>query len=322
VTDISKLVDELPSLHDRLWAVFDPVANKQDSEAMERFLEPEDRRQQFYDALNEYAHGLKVALGMVAFYEKTSEKRINIYKHDLADFHKLRNSVKLRYAETVNYGEYEQKIRKLLNDHIKADGVSVLTPEVNIFDEPAFAQAVEHLVSPAARADAIAYRMKKTASEKMDEDPAFYRKFSEMVENTIEAYKQGRISELEYLERVEADLDQFRTGKDSSLPTQLSSAKDAAAYFGLLVEPLSVNGVDGLATQVADLAIAFETTIDRFKGRDWAHNLDTINRLKNALEDHMYDFKRTHDITISGGVMDTIIDNVVETAKKRDNLVV
>ncbi len=316
VTDIAKVVAELPSLHDRLWGVFDPVANKQDQEAMERFLEPEDRRQLFYDALNEFVRGLKVALGTVEFYQNTPEKKIQRYKHDLTFFHRLRSSVKLRYAESVNYGEYEQKIRKLLNDHIKAEGVSVLTPEVNIFDEPAFAEAVAHLEGAAARADAIAYRMKKTATEKMGEDPAFYRKFSEMVEDTIEAYRQGRISELEYLDQMEAALDQFRTGKDSSLPEQLVNTKDASAYFGLLIERL---GVDGLVSPMADLAVTFEGTINQFKGRDWAHNLDTINRLKNALEDHLYDFKRAHELTISGLVMDTIIDGVVETAKKRDN---
>ncbi|MCA0455394.1 MAG: HsdR family type I site-specific deoxyribonuclease [Chloroflexi bacterium] len=316
VTDIGKVVDELPSLHDGVWAVFDAVGNKVDPEAMERYLEPEDRRQRFYDALNAFASGLKVALSSVAFYETTPEKKIQKYKHDLLFFHRLRSSVKLRYAEAVNYGEYEQKIRKLLNDHIKAEGVTVLTPEVNIFDEPAFAEAVSHLVSPASRADAIAYRMKKTATEKMEEDPAFYRKFSTMVEDTIEAYRQGRISELEYLERMEAGLDALRVGKDSSLPEQLAGTKDASAYFGLLGEKL---GVDGLAEPMADLAVTFEQTINQFKGRDWAHNLDTVNRLKNALEDHLYAFKRAHELNISGTVMDSIIDGMVETAKKRDS---
>ena len=101
--------------------------NKQDQEAMERYLEPEDRRQRFYDALNDFARALKVALSMDRFYEKTPEARINTYKRDLIFFHNLRNSIKLRYAESIDYGEYEQKIRKLLDDHIKASGVTVLT---------------------------------------------------------------------------------------------------------------------------------------------------------------------------------------------------
>ena len=37
VTDMSKVVEELPGLHDRVWAVFDPVTNKQDQEAPSAF---------------------------------------------------------------------------------------------------------------------------------------------------------------------------------------------------------------------------------------------------------------------------------------------
>ena len=133
ITDIGQITEELPGLHDRLWAMFDPVTNKQDQEAMERFLEPEDRRQHFYDALNDFARALKVALSTTAFYENTPEKRINAYKRDLLFFHNLRTAVKLRYAESIDYGEYEQKIRKLINDHIKAKGVTVLTPESEHF---------------------------------------------------------------------------------------------------------------------------------------------------------------------------------------------
>lgn len=323
VTDISQVVEELPGLHDRLWAIFDPVTNKHDNEALERFLEPEDRRQHFYDALNAYARGLKVALGMVEFYEKTPEQRINTYKRDLTFFHNLRTSVRLRYAEAVEYGEYEQKIRKLLNDHIKAEGVSVLTPEVNIFDEPAFEQAVAHLTSAASRADTIAYRLKKTATEKMEEDPAFYRRFSQMIEETIEQYRQGRLTELEYLNEMEAALEQMRTGKDSSLPPQLADYHDASAYFGLLLEPISryaANADGSFQSLIADLAIQCEEAINALKIRDWAHQPDTINRMKNDLEDHLYAFKRAHNLDLTGGDLDTIIDGIMETAKKRDYL--
>ena len=111
---------------------------------------------------------------MVDFYQTTPEARINLYKRNLIFFHSLRSSVRLRYAESIEYGEYEQKIRKLLNDHIKAEGVSVITPEVNIFDEPARGSR-RSSYNPAARADAIAYRLTKTATEKMEKTQ--HRKF-------------------------------------------------------------------------------------------------------------------------------------------------
>ena len=82
--------------------------------------------------------------------------------------------------------------------------MSVITPEVNIFNQAEFEAAVSELSTPAARADAIAYRLKKTATEEMEKDPAFYRKFSQMIEDTIEAYHQGRIDELDYREQMQS----------------------------------------------------------------------------------------------------------------------
>ncbi|MEO8392860.1 MAG: type I restriction enzyme endonuclease domain-containing protein, partial [Chloroflexota bacterium] len=324
LTDVSKIVAELPGLHDQVWAVFDPVMNKQDQEALERYLEPEDHRQQFYDALNDFARALKLALSTTEFYQTTPETRINLYKRDLVFFHSLRTSVKLRYAESIEYGEYEQKIRKLLNDHVKADGVSVITPEVNIFDVPAFEAAVAHLRSPAARADAIAYKLKKTAMEKMEEDPAFYRKFSQLIEDTIEQYKQGRLNELEYLQQVETAAETLRSGQDSALPYQLTDRADAAAFYGLLIEPLSSysheRSTDDFQSLVADLALLSEAALNQLKVRDWTHSLDVTNQMKNILEDNLYDFKTEHGLPLTTSEMDTLISALVETAKNRDYL--
>ena len=324
VTDISQVVEALPGLHDRVWAVFDPVPNKHDQEALERFLEPEDRRQQYYEALTDFARALKVALSMVDFYQVTSEARINLYKRDLTFFHSLRSSVKLRYAESIDYGEYEQKIRKLLGDHIQAAGVNVLTPEVNIFSEAEFEAAVGQLKSPAARADAIAYKLKKTATEKMEEDPAFYRKFSRLIEDTIEAYKQGRLDELHYLEQVEAALERMRSGQDSALPPQLTDRPDAAAYFGLMTEALNSlqpGGItDDLQSRVADLALQMEAAINQLKIRDWTMSLDVTNRMKATVEDRLFDFRAAHGLVLTVGDIDRLMGSIVETARKRDHL--
>ena len=54
----------------------------------------------------------------------------------------------------------------------------------------------------AAKADKIASRTDKHITEKMEEDPAFYKKFSEMLKDTIKDYELHRISEIQYLERV------------------------------------------------------------------------------------------------------------------------
>lgn len=56
--------------------------------------------------------------------------------------------------------------------------------------------------SNVSKADRIASANKRTITEKMDEDPAFYKRFSEMLEETIRDYRDKRSSEKDYLNNV------------------------------------------------------------------------------------------------------------------------
>ncbi len=312
VTDVGEVLDDLPVFYQQLWAVFNGVKPPRDNEAFERFLEPENIRQGFYDALNQFVRAFKVALSAVEFYQKTADADIAKMKHDVKFFHKLRQSVQQRYAETINYGEYEQKIRKLLSDHVQAQGLSVLTPEVNIFDEAAFAAATAHLSSDAGRADTIVNQIKKTATENLDKDPAFYRKFSELVEAAIQQYRDGRMTELEYLQQAEGLLAQFRTGHTDDLPESLRHTRDASAYYGLLVKAAPNAPKDSLVT----IALDAEATINKQKVRDWTANLDVTRRIRGLLDDLLFEAQ----FGLSDEVVDLLLEALIETAKHRDTL--
>ena len=207
-----------------------------------------------------------VALASVQFYEETPEARINRYKDDLKYFDRLRSAIKLRYAESVDYREYEEKVRKLMDQHVRATGVSTITPMVDVFDVEAFDAEVEKLGTPTAKADTILNRMKRTITERIDEDPAYFRRFSEMVEETILAYKQGRIDQLEYLRQAESHLDAMRSGRSDGLPSQLTRYQHAPAYYGVMRESLAPYGVD--ENSIADLSIRQESIIEAHKVTD------------------------------------------------------
>lgn len=318
IADVAEEINKLPQLHSDLWAIFQTVGNKQDAEAMERYLEPEDRRQHFYEALTDYARSLRVALSTTQFYEDIPEKRINLYKNDLKFFHQLRQAVKMRYAEAIDYRDYEEKVRKLMDEHIRATGTNTITEMVNIFDAEKFDEEVEKLGTPTAKADTILNRMKRTITEHMDEDPAFYRRFSELVEETILAYRQGRIDQLEYLQRAEKALDQMRKGHDSNLPVKLSRYQHAPAYYGILRIALNENGFDD--NLMADLAIQIETIVETHKVTDWTTNLDVQNRIKRELDEKLYDIERQYHLTFTVDDLDMLIEQIMEIAKARDNL--
>lgn len=317
VTDVQGEIDQLAQRHNAVWAVFDGVTNKRDAEAMERWLEPEDRRTRFYEALTDFARTLGVALASVQFYEQFPEAQINIYKRDLKHFHNLRQSVKQRYAEVIDYHDYEEKVRKLMDEHVRAKDVVTIGTLVNIFDVEKFDEEVARLSTPAAKADTILNRMKRTISERMDEDPAFYRRFAELVEETILAYKQNRLDELEYFRQAEDHLEALRTGRDSSIPTTLARYRDAPAYFGVLREPLVACGID--EGKIAALAIEQEAIIEANKVTDWRYNLDVVKRIKRLLDDSFIELEQATGAMIDTTQLDLMIDQIVEVAKARDS---
>lgn len=317
LTDLSAEIARLPQVHSDLWALFAGVANQRDREAIEQHLAPEDLRQRFYEALTEYARVLKVALSSVQFYEATPEAQVQTYKNDLRFFHQLRQSVKVRYAEAIDYGEYEAKVQKLMDEHIRATSTSVITQLVNVFDVEKFDAEVARLDTPTAKADTILNRMKRTITERMDEDPAFYRRFSDLIEETIRAYRQGRIDQLEYLRQAEEALNQLRSGQHGGQPAQLARYHHAAAYYGVIHDPLAAYGLTD--ARIADVAIAQEQIIEAHKITDWANNLDVQKKIKRQLDHHFYDVEKESGAEFDFDQVDAMIDQVVDVAKARDS---
>ena len=161
-------------------------------------------------------------------------------------FLKLRIAVVERYSDEIDYKQYEGQIQKLIDTHITTDKVEVITELVNIFEKDKFQEEVEKTIGKAAKADKIASRTAKHISEKMEEDPAFYKKFSQMLQDTISEYEANRINETIYLNRVREIMNNVLAHTDSDIPEELKDKDVAKAFYGLCVESLSENIQDDI----------------------------------------------------------------------------
>ncbi|MBW9267388.1 MAG: HsdR family type I site-specific deoxyribonuclease [Candidatus Thiodiazotropha sp. (ex. Lucinisca nassula)] len=322
LTDTHEEVAKLPQRHSDLWGVFKEVTNKKDIEALERHLAPEDQRNTFYQALREYQKVLAVALSTEHFFEDTQPDRITRYKKDLKFFVGLRRSVQQRYAEAVDYGQYEKQIRKMMSDHIQAPEVVTITDLVNIFDVEAFDQEVERVEGKAAKADTIASRLQRTITERMDEDPVFYAKFADLVQKAIDDYRAERISELEYLRQVEDALNAVRQGSENSTPGRLKGHGAAQAYFGVVSEILKSYPVlepNGNQEELAtSMALELESIINAHRIRDWVHNDDVQRQMTNAIDDYLFDLQDDPGLQLETAHMDEIIERCIDIARKRE----
>ena len=206
---------------------------------------------------------------------------------------------------------------------MESDEVKVITQLVNIFDTEKFQKEVDNIVGTAAKADTIASRTSKYITENMDSDPAFYKKFSQLIREAIEAYEQGRLSDNEYLERMLQFKEDVLNHTDSELPAELEHNNAAKAYYGIALEnykrlfpELSVKEMALATTKAFDEIIRKAVIVDNAVLVDWQSKSDTIGRMKIELEDELIDnIKRKYGVDFSFDNMDVIIDGCVDVAK-------
>jgi type I restriction enzyme R subunit len=326
LTNISDEIKKLPQKHSDLWDIFKTITNKRDAEAYQQLLKDEAIRVLFYDKLAAFARSLKLALSSIQFHNEVDEKTINRYKEDFTMFLKLRLAVVERYSDEIDYKQFEGQIQKLIDTHITTEKIETIVELVNIFDKDKFREELEKALGDDAKADRIESRTARHISEKMEEDPAFYKKFSQMLQDVINDYETGRISSAERLKRSKAIMDNVLAHTDNDIPEQLQGRDVAKAFYGLTVEALADKIQDNLirkeiSTQTAlyidDLVQG--SALDNGKPIiDWQFKTNITGKLLIEIGDYLIDEVRDkYHVELSFKEMDKIADDCMEVAKIR-----
>jgi len=302
------------------------VKHTQDAEAYEQLLADESIRDEFYARLSDYAKTLSIALSSEKFLFEVDETLLARYKADLKQFQKLKASVKLRYAEAIDYRDYEPKIQKLLDTHIQANEVVQLNEPVNIFDDETFNEVKEEQgvygkqPRTAAKADTIAHATKKVITEKMDEDPAFYEKFSIMIQRAIEDFRAKRISDLDYLNRV-VEIRNKVVGKvHDDVPNALKGKEDAQAYFGVVQPFFNEHPQEpaALEAMAADTALAVDAILQAQMKVNFWQDSDAQKAVIDAIDDFCFDELRAkRGLELSFDQIDAMTEKLMQVARSR-----
>lgn len=239
----------LPQLYKNLWAIFSYVKNKNDIEQLRQVLIPriEDRngelvdvnvktREDFYEALTEFASCLKVALQSATFFEDksfTDQDRWH-YKDTLKQFSSLRQLVQQDAGERIDYSKYVDQVKKLLDKHVV--GVGVKEPkgvyEVGKMGKKQDAQSWSD-EKTRNETDIIKTRVTRMIEQELRDDPYAQEAFSKLLRQAIEEaeklfdhpLKQYMLFS-EFEEKVEA-----RCLDD--IPAVFNNNRHAQAYFGV-----------------------------------------------------------------------------------------
>ena len=319
ITDIGDETRKLPQKYSDLWDVFRGVKNKKDEEAYELHLADAALRVKFYELLSDYGRCLQIALSSMRFMTDTPSGKVAKYKADLKFFMNLRTAVRRRYAEVVDFKEYEARIQKLLDTHVGAGEIEQITNLVNIFDVDAFKNEVDRVEGTAAKADMIAHRTKQTISEKWEEDPAYYRKFSSILEDAIASFHAQRITDAQYLQMVTGVMVSVRERTGEHMPSALRGRAVAQAFFGVVqevVERLPAPALDAPAIS-AQMAIQIDDIIGSNRIVNWVTNTDVQNQMRIKIEERLFEIKDRAHLLLTFEDMDSIIEQCLDIARVR-----
>ncbi len=313
LNQVEQEVEKIKQRYADLLDIFKEVNNQKDNEALERHLAPQDIRDLFYKKLSAFARCLQLCLSTDTFYQKFNEKQIAHYRQTFKKFQSLRNSVKERYNEIVDYKEYKNRIRKLLNDHIGVEDMEQIIEPLELFNEALRKGEVEKHGTPASVADKIAHRMKKEIIENLEKDEAFYQKFSDLVEAAIENFRNSRLSEKEYLEEVMGIYQQYTEGSKQELPEAIKDRPEARAFYGKL-KALFENKIfsDEL---LAHWGASIDDIVQTHLIRDWHHNHKVHKDIEDEVEDFILDSTKKHNISIEWTEIDDILRAIIDIAK-------
>ncbi|MCW8093391.1 type I restriction endonuclease subunit R [Alteromonas sp. ASW11-130] len=195
---------KLPGLHSDVWAIFADVKNKQDGPALRQALAPKienidgqlvdtnlKKRDDFYAALTAYSNCMKVALQSASFFDdKSFDGKRDLYKKDLKAFVALRKQVREDANETIDYDEYAEDIRCLLDKHIA--GIEVQEPEgAYLVSNMGRTAKPEEMTDDEARnkTDTITGRVTKMIEQDLADDPYAQEYFSKLLKKAIDEAK-------------------------------------------------------------------------------------------------------------------------------------
>lgn len=244
---------KLPGLHADLWAIFSEVKNKQDGPALRQALAPKvqdvsgelvdtnsKQRDDFYAALTSFTNCMRVALQSASYFDdKSFDSKRDLYKQDLKMFVGLRKQVREDANETIDYDQYAEYIKSLLDKHIA--GVEVTEPDgAYLVGNLGKNVKPEDMSDDEARnqTDKITGRITKMIEQDLADDPYAQEYFSKLLKKAIEDAKamfDAPVKQYIFFADFEQEVKERKVADTPSVfhDDEGKLNKHAQAYYGL-----------------------------------------------------------------------------------------
>jgi len=262
-------------------------------DACVQYMEPEDRRVVFDQRFRTFSDYMDMLL---------PDPKALEYRPDLLLLADIRNRAIRRYRdEQLFLHGCSEKVQKLIDEHIKVEGIEQLVEPTSIFSSK-FDEEVARITSPEAKASEMEHAIKHVLTVKMDENPVFYESLMERLKRIIEDYKQKCITEAERLKLLQAVLDDIRSPERFAL--QQGVELEVFPFYQLVQTKISdEKGLSSLAQEIY-------SALKKHAVVDWQQKEDAKREMRR-------DIKRLLRSELSGNDLQDLTSQLVDLAARR-----
>ena len=317
--------NKLAKAHEDLLGLFKGISKNATANEWQLYLKEDAKRHEFYDKLSVFAKRLDLALTNRAIYLEVGYQQLEVYKKDYLFFKKLKDSVTIRYNDSIDFSRYEDGIRNLLNTFVAATDVHTVVKPVSINDVDGMKRILDQLETPDAKADAIKTKVVSELKQKRYDDPLLFREFSERISKTLADYAELRNADA-YLLDMERLADDLRNGRTASdYPAKIENDSDAKAFYGAVLNHLK-HGISldismEVEEKIAEYSIRIKEQIKKHTKRDWKNNVVVHKNIHRELDDCLFDMfdELGIDCNIPENIdaLDNIIEEIIKIALTR-----
>lgn len=231
--------DELPRLQSRhagAMKFFQSVEDRNDLEACLRVLDTEDMRAEFDLAFRKFSQTMDMLL---------PDPRALPFQRDLCWLGKIRGVARARYMDgRLDLSGCGEKVRKLIDDAVVADGVETLVREVQLFSSE-FDRKLDLLSTDRAKASEMEHAIRHEISVRVAENPALYESLRKRLEEIIQKRRMERLDDAKQLSLLSNLRDELKS--ERARANEIGLGPRGFAFYGILQQRCPNEGGDEVA---------------------------------------------------------------------------
>ena len=309
LVDVKNKVQELGQNYATVHDIFNTIGTSNDDEEYLRLLEDEPKRIVFYKNLRSFIKSLNECYVLRDFAHECNH--LSLYRKELKKFLELRRAASIRYADSADLSAYKNSLIKILDNHVFANEVELLTKQVAISDSSQLESVISSLGSDVSKAEAIAAQTKKIISEKYDSDPEFYESFSKKIDDILTRMKRDRLADVEALKGLKIVYQDVTNKKDDTMPDEIKSQRGCDVFFRNLKGVIDSTAISD--NQFKHMVLDLFAIIKKETIIDWHKSPEVKRKIRSSIDDYLYDvIKIKNGITIN----DTEIDEIIQRAMR------